>query len=158
MSFSPSLKKNIDHWIQKFPEGKQQAALLATLRLVQEENKGHLDDASLKKVAEYLDLPLITVYEVATFYTLYHLKPMGRHCLYVCTNISCMLCDSDKIVARLEEKLGISMGETTPDGRISLIEVECLGACGGAPALQVGTTYHESMTVEKIDRLLEELH
>ena len=108
-------------------------------------------------VAEYLNMPPIAVYEVATFYSMYELEPVGRHKICVCTNISCMLCGSDNIVGRLTEKLGIKLGETTPDGRFTLKEVECLGACVDAPMFQIGDTYYGNLTAEKIDKILEDL-
>lgn len=151
---SQSAKKEIDHWCQKFPDDKRQSAVLAALRIVQEEHGGWLKEEHLDSIAEYLKIPKIAVYEVASFYTLYHLKPMGKYRLYVCTNISCMLCGSDTIVDHLKSKLGIGFGETTPDNKFSLVEVECLAACGGAPAMQVNKDYHENLTPQSIDALL----
>lgn len=154
---SETAKKEIDHWLSKFPADKKQPALLAALRVVQAEHGGWLTEAHLDAVALYLDLPKIAVYEVATFYTLFHLKPVGSHRIYLCTNVSCMLCGSDKITEHVQKKLNINFGETTQDGKFSLFEVECLGACGGAPAMQIGTTYHENLTPTKIDQILEGL-
>jgi NADH-quinone oxidoreductase subunit E len=108
-------------------------------------------------VAEYLNMPAISVYEVATFYSMYELAPVGRHKICVCTNISCMLCGSDEIVAHLENTLGIRLGETTPDKRFTLKEVECLGACCGAPMFQIGHTYYENLTPAKVDEILAKL-
>jgi NADH-quinone oxidoreductase subunit E len=99
----------------------------------------------------------ISVYEVATFYTMYDLKPVGRNKINVCTNISCMLCGSDDIVAHLQDRLGIQLGETTADGKVTLRQVECLGACGGAPMMQVNKTYYENLTAEKLDAILASL-
>jgi NADH-quinone oxidoreductase subunit E len=157
MLISEQAKVEIDHWLAKFPADRKQSALLAALRIVQAENGGWLSPDHLDAVASYLELPKITVYEVASFYTLFHLKEVGKHRLYVCTNVSCMLCGSDEIVSHLKKRLNINFGETSTDGKISLFEVECLGACGGAPAMQVGTKYHENLSPEKIDALLEEL-
>jgi NADH-quinone oxidoreductase subunit E len=111
----------------------------------------------MDRVAAYLDMPPIAVYEVATFYSMYELKPVGRHKICICTNVSCMINDSDRIVAHLEKKLGVKLGGTTPDGRFTLKEVECLGACGGAPMMQIGKQYYENLTPEIVDSILEGL-
>ena len=108
-------------------------------------------------MAEYLEVPPIAVQEVATFYSLYDLEPVGRHKIYVCNSISCWLCGSERILEHLQQRLGIKVGETTPDGRITLKQAECLAACGGAPALMVDGEYHENLTPEKIDALLARL-
>jgi NADH-quinone oxidoreductase subunit E len=108
-------------------------------------------------VADYLDMPSISVYEVATFYSMYELKPVGKHKICICTNISCMLCGSDDVVAHFRKRLNIGLGETTADGRITLKEVECLGACVGAPMLQIGEHYYENLTPESIDQILDGL-
>lgn len=150
-------KKVIDHWVHKFPEDRKQSALLAALTQVQNTNGGWLSRDLLDAVADYLDIPKISVYEVATFYSLYELEPVGKHKIEVCTNISCMLRDSDAIVARIEERLGIKLGETTPDGKITLREVECIAACTAAPAIIIDGIYHEDLTPEKVDRILEKL-
>jgi len=105
-------------------------------------------------LAIYLDIPKISVYEVATFYTMYDLKPVGKHKVNVCTNISCQLNGSEQLVEHLEKSLGVKLGETTADGNVTLREVECLGACCGAPMMQVGRDYHEHLTTEKIDTIL----
>jgi NADH-quinone oxidoreductase subunit E len=108
-------------------------------------------------VADYLEMPRVAVYEVAGFYSMYALKPVGRHVLSVCTNISCALRGSEAIVKHLEHRLGIGLGETTPDGTFTLQEVECLAACGGAPAMMVGKRYYENLTPERLDAILQEL-
>ena len=151
-------KKVIDHWVNKFPEDRKQSALLAALTQVQSTNKGWLSPELLDAVADYLQLPKINVYEVATFYSMYELKPVGQYKIEVCTNISCMLCDSDAIVKRLEERLGIKLGETTPDGKVTIKEVECIAACTAAPAIIVNGIYHEHLTPEKVDTILEKLN
>ena len=130
---------------------------MAALRIVQDQNGGHLTLELMDAVAEYLQMPQISVYEVATFYSMYEHKPVGKHKLCVCTNISCMLRDSKSVVDHLQKKLGIGFGEVTEDGEFSLKEVECLGACVNAPVMQVGEHYHEHLDPEKIDALLEEL-
>ena len=147
----------IDTWIEKYPPEQRQSAVIAALRIVQDQNGGWLTNDLMDAVAEYLRMPPISVYEVATFYSMYELEPIGRHKICVCTNISCMLCGSDGIVEHLQTKLGINMGETTPDQRYTLKEVECLGACAGAPMLQIGRTYYEYLTPAKVDEILAKL-
>lgn len=147
----------IDRWIAKYPEDQKQSAVMAALRIVQDQNGGHLTTELMDAVAEYLEMDPIAVYEVATFYSMYELKPVGRHKICVCTNISCMLCGSENLVDHLKQKLGIGFGEVTADGRFSLKEVECLGACVGAPVVQIGKQYYENLTPEKMDRILDEL-
>lgn len=154
---SPEIKAEIDVWIKKYPEEQRQSAVMFALKLAQDQNGGWLTTALMDQVAEYLQMDPIAVYEVATFYSMYELKPVGKHKICVCTNISCMICGSGEIVSHLQEKLGIKMGETTSDNRVTLKEVECLGACTGAPMLQIGEHYHENLTPEKIDQLLDSL-
>lgn len=155
---SDHVKKEIDHWISKYPIEHKQSALLGALREVQHENQGFLTVELMDAVAEYLELSKIAVYEVASFYSMLETEPVGRHCVSVCTNISCMLCGSDKIVSYIEDKLGIKTGESTEDGRIFLKrEEECLAACCGAPMMQVDHVYHENLTPEKIDEILDDL-
>ncbi len=147
--------KSIDDWIAKYPPDQKQSAVMSALMIVQEENS-YLTTAMMDAVAEYLEMPAIAVYEVASFYTMYEKKPIGRHAISVCTNISCKLRDADKVVDYLQQKLGIQLGETTDDGRFTLREVECLGACVYAPMMQIDKTYHENLTDAKIDSILEE--
>ena len=154
---SDKLKSEIDHWVKKFPVDQKQSAVLPALRFAQEENGGWLSDEIMKSVAEYLSMPFIAVYEVASFYSMYELKPVGKNKLSVCTNVSCMLAGCDKIVKHLNKKLNIQFGETTPDQKYTLKEVECLGACANAPVMHVGHKYYEDLTPEKIDSILEEL-
>jgi NADH-quinone oxidoreductase subunit E len=151
-------KKQIDHWLQKFPPEQQKSAVLFALRVVQEENGGWLSKELLLEVAEYLSLPPIAVFEVATFYSMYDLKPVGRNKVKVCTSISCMLRGSDKIIAHLKSRLGIAVGETTADGLFTLQEAQCLAACGVAPIIQINDReYHGNITPEKIDIILDQL-
>ena len=130
---------------------------MAALRIVQDDNGGYLTQELMDKVAAYLDMPPIAVYEVATFYSMYELKPVGKHKVCVCTNVSCMIKGSDKVVEHMESKLGIKLGETTEDGKFTLKEVECLGACGGAPMFQIGNKYFENLTPELVDSILDGL-
>ncbi|HHH39380.1 MAG TPA: NADH-quinone oxidoreductase subunit NuoE [Sedimenticola sp.] len=155
--FSPAIRARIDKWLAKYPEGWNQSAVMAALRIVQEENGGYLTRELMDRVAAYLEMPPIAVYEVATFYSMYELKPVGRHKICVCTNVSCMINGADRIVEHMEKKLGIKLGETTEDGRFTLKEVECLGACGGAPMFQIGTKYYENLTPELVDSILDGL-
>jgi len=155
--FSQSLKEKIDHWISKYPVDQKRSAVLPVLLLVQEHHEGWLTDELMRKVAEYLDMPFIAVLEVASFYSMLELKPVGKYKISVCTNISCMLSGCDKIVQHLKQKLHIQLGETTQDKKFTLKEVECLGACTNAPVVQIGHQYHEKLTPEKIDQLLDKL-
>jgi len=156
-ALTPEVQAEIDQWIAKYPPERKQSAVMAALRIVQDANGGWLTSELMDAVADYLDMPRIAVYEVATFYSMYELKPVGRHKICMCTNISCMLCGSEQVVSHLEDKLGIRMGETTPDGKFTLKEVECLGACVGAPVVQIGRQYFEKLTPEKIDEILDGL-
>jgi NADH-quinone oxidoreductase subunit E len=155
---SAHVREEIDHWVAKFPQGRQRSAVIAALQAAQHENDGFLTPAIMDAVAAYLDLPAIQVYEVATFYSMFETKPVGRHSISVCTNISCMLRGSDEIVAHLENTLGIKTGESTPDGKFYLKrEEECLAACCGAPMMMVDHHYYENLTTEQVDELLEKL-
>lgn len=155
---SAHARAEIDHWLTRYPVDRKQSAVLAALREVQHENGGYLTDDLMDAVADYLDLPPIAVYEVATFYSMYETKPVGRHCIAVCTNISCMLRGADVILAHIEKKLGIKLGESTSDGKFYLKrEEECLAACCGAPMMQVDHVYYEHLTPEKVDQVLDSL-
>lgn len=154
---SATARAAIDHWMQRYPANQKRSAVLEALRIVQDENNGWLTTELMDAVADYLEMPAIAVYEVVSFYTMYNVKPVGKNILNVCTNISCMLCDSKKIVDHLKRRLDIQVNETTPDGRFTLREVECLAACVGAPAMQVGKKYYEHLTPEKVDAILKEL-
>ena len=147
----------IDVNIAKYPAERRESACMPALRIVQDQNGGWLTTELMDAVAEYLRMPAIAVYEVATFYSMYELKPVGRNKICVCTNISCLLCGSEDITKHLNEKLGIKFGEITEDGKFSLKEVECLGACSGAPMMQINREYHENLTPEKIDTILDSL-
>jgi NADH-quinone oxidoreductase subunit E len=155
--FSAEVRAEIDQWIAKYPAEWKQSAAMAALRIVQDDNGGYLTEALMDKVAAYLDMPPIAVYEVATFYSMYELKPVGKHKVCVCTNVSCMINGSDKLVEHMEKKLGVKLGGTTEDGKFTLKEVECLGACGGAPMFQIGTKYYENLTPELVDSILDGL-
>ena len=147
--------EQIDEWVAKYPADQKQSAVMSALMIVQEE-LGHLTPESMDAVADYLSMPAVSVYEVASFYSMYELKPTGRHHVNVCTNVSCKLRNSDQVVEHLESQLGIRLGETTDDGRFTLREVECLGACVNAPMMQIDKDYHENLTPERINSILEE--
>jgi NADH-quinone oxidoreductase subunit E len=151
-------RHEIDEWIGRFPTGRHRSAVLSALRFTQEQNNGFLTPELMDGVAEYLRLPSIQVYEVASFYSMFETHPCGRHHVSICTNISCMLNGAEGLVAHCEKKLGIKLGESTADGRIFLKqEEECLAACTGAPMMMVDHVFHEYLTPEKVDKVLDEL-
>ncbi len=155
---SPATRQEIDRWLTKYPPERKRSAVLTALRLAQDQNGGWLTIELMDAVAFYLDLPKIAVYEVASFYTLLQTQPIGRHKISVCNSISCMLNGSEKILAHLENRLGVKVGETSVDGMFTVKEVECLAACVGAPMLQIDNQqYHEYLTPERVDQLLEEI-
>jgi NADH-quinone oxidoreductase subunit E len=147
----------IEFELTKYPTDKRQAAVMSALRIVQTE-LGWLSPESISAVAKYLGIPEIAALEVATFYNMYDLEPVGKYKITVCTNISCMLRDSDAIVDHLQKKLGVGFNEVTADGKFCLKEGECMGACGGAPLMHINnSTMHEFLTTEKVDDILKEL-
>ena len=158
VALSAHIREEIDRWVTRFPEGRQRSAVLAALRAAQHENDGFLTPALMDGIAAYLDLPAVQVYEVATFYSMFETEPCGRHHVSICTNVSCMLRGGEDLLRHAEKKLGIRVGESTPDGRIFLKqEEECLAACCGAPMMMVDHVYHENLTPEKVDAILEGL-
>jgi NADH-quinone oxidoreductase subunit E len=155
---SDHVREEIDRWVAKFPPDRKRSAVISALHAVQHENNGFLTTALMDAVAEYLGLAPIQVYEVATFYSMFETKPVGRHHVSVCTNISCMLRGAEDLVAQIEKKLGIKTGESTPDGRIYLKrEEECLAACNNAPMMMVDHVYHENLSLEGVEKILDEL-
>jgi NADH-quinone oxidoreductase subunit E len=155
---SEHVRGELDRWIGRFPEGRQRSAIIAGLRAAQHENDGFLTREVMDAVAAYLELPPIQVYEVATFYSMFETEEVGRHCVSVCTNVSCMLRGADELVAHIEKKLGTKIGESTPDGRIFLKrEEECLAACCGAPMMMVDHEYFENLTPDRVDEILDGL-
>ena len=147
----------IEYELTKYPANQRKAAVMSALRIVQTE-LGWLSPESISEVANYLGIPEIAALEVATFYNMYDLEPVGQYKITVCTNISCMLRDSDEIVNHLQKKLGVGFNEVTEDGKFCLKEGECMGACGGAPLMSVNNTkMHEFLTPEKVDDILEKL-
>ena len=150
--------KKIDYELTKYPADQRQAAVMSALRIVQTE-RGWLSKESISEVAAYLRIPEIAALEVATFYNMYDLEPVGQYKISVCTNISCMLRDSDAIVHHLQTKLGVGFNEVTADGKFCLKEGECMGACGGAPLMIVNNhTMHEFLTTDKVDAILLDLN
>jgi len=154
---SDQAKKEIDIWVAKYPEGKKSSAVMQALTIVQKENGGSLTNDLIQAVAVYLEMPAISVQEVATFYENYNNKPVGKHVIRFCHNISCMLNGSDELISYLEEKLDVKTGEITKDGLVSVKKVECLGACVGGPMCQIGDQYYENLTEERIDEILDGL-
>jgi NADH-quinone oxidoreductase subunit E len=148
----------IDGWLAKFPPEQKRSALIQALIAAQDQNGGWVNKDMIEAVADYLSVPPVWAYEVASFYSMFDLKPVGKHKVNICTNISCWLNGAEDIVSFVEQKLGISMGETTADNRITLIvEEECLAACCGAPMMVVDGHYHENLDTDKIDKILDGL-
>jgi NADH-quinone oxidoreductase subunit E len=148
----------IDNWLGKYPHDQRRSAVIGSLHAAQDQNGGWLSQEIMQAVAQYLEIPAIWVYEAASFYSMFFTEPCGQHKISICTNISCMLNGAEKIVEYTEAKLGIKLGETTEDGRITLVkEEECVAACVGAPVLLIDGHYHEDLTEEKIDELLGKL-
>jgi len=158
MLLSDHVREEIEHWKARFPADRQRSAIIGALHAVQHENDGYLTPELMNAVAEYLELPSIQVYEVATFYSMFQTKPVGRHNVAICTNVSCMLRGAEEIVEHVENRLGIKLGESTEDGRIYLKrEEECLAACCGAPMMMVDHKYFENLTSEQVDEILDGL-
>jgi len=150
-------KTKIAAWAAKYPPEQRRSAVLPALLIAQDGNEGWLSPALIEAVADYLEMPHVGAYEVASFYSMYELAPIGRHKISVCTNISCQLAGSKAIVQHLEERCQAKLGETSPDGRYTLRKVECMGACIHAPMLEVNKRYYEKLTTAKVDALLAEL-
>lgn len=158
VALTDGTREHIDHWAAKFPSDRKRSAVIQALHAAQQQNGGYLTDELIAAVAKYLDLPPVWAYEVATFYSMFALEPVGRHEVAVCTNISCWLNGGEDMVRHCEGKLGIKAGESSPDGRVYLKrEEECLAACCGAPMMVVDGHYHEKLTPEKIDEILDSL-
>jgi NADH-quinone oxidoreductase subunit E len=155
--FTPEIRAEIDRHIAKYPAEWKQSAVMPALTVVQEWNGGWLTPELMDDVAAYLDIPPVAVYEVATFYAMYDLEPMGRHKVCVCNSVSCMLCGSEELIEHVQRKYGVRPGETTGDGKFTFKEVECLGACRHAPAVLVGKAYYENLSAAALDKLIEEL-
>lgn len=155
---SAGTREHIEHWLTKFPPDRRRSATLQALTAAQEQNGGHLTDVLIAAVAKYLDIPPVWAYEVASFYSMFELEPVGRNNVAICTNISCWLNGAEDLLRHCEQKLGIKVGESTPDGRIYLKrEEECLAACAGAPMMVVNGHYHERLDATKVDQILDAL-
>ncbi len=155
---SAHAREEIDLWKARFPEDRQRSAVISALHTVQHENKGFVTAEQMNAIAEYLDLPAIQVYEVATFYSMFQTKEVGRNEVAICTNVACMLRGADDLVSHVENKLGVKLGGSTDDGKIFLKrEEECIAACCGAPAMMVNHKYYENLTVEMVDEILDGL-
>jgi len=155
---SDHVRQEIDHWKARFPKDRQRSAVISALHAVQHENHGYVTAEQMNAIAEYLELPSIQVYEVATFYSMFQTREVGRNEVAICTNVSCMLRGADDLVEHVEKKLDVKLGETTADGRIFLKkEEECIAACCGAPAMMVNHKYYENLTPEMVDEILEGL-
>lgn len=148
----------IEHWKARFPEGRQRSAVISALHAVQHENHGYITAEQMNAVADFLELPTIQVYEVATFYSMFQTREVGRNEVAICTNVSCMLRGAEEIVEHVEKKLGVKLGDSTSDGRIFLKkEEECVAACCGAPAMMVNHKYYENLTTAEVDGILDGL-
>jgi len=155
---SDKTRAHIDHWLTKFPPERKRSAVLQGLHAAQEQNQCWLSDELIAAVAKYLDLPFVWAYEVATFYSMFETQKVGRNNVAICTNISCWLNGAEDIVRHCEKKLGIKHGESTPDGRVYLKrEEECLAGCAGAPMMVINGHYHERLTLDQVDALLDGL-
>ena len=158
VALNADTRTHIDHWAAKFPPERKRSAVIQGLMVAQEQNGGWLSDELIAAVAKYLDIPPVWAYEVATFYSMFSLEPVGRHNVAICTNISCWLNGAEDIVRHCEKKLGVKLGESSTDGRIFLkCEEECLAACCGAPMMVVDGHYHENLTTQKVDEILDKL-
>lgn len=155
--FTPEIREAIDRHIAKYPPEWKQSAVMPALTLVQDANGGWLSRELVNDLATYLDMPAVAVFEVATFYSMYDLEPVGRHKVCVCNSISCMLTGSEDLIEHVEHKYGVHPGQTTSDGRFTFKEVECLGACRHGPAVAIDRTYHENLSADALDKLIEEL-
>jgi NADH-quinone oxidoreductase E subunit len=153
-TLSEAASQKIQALISKYPE--KRSALIPSLHLVQKE-AGWVSEEAIREIAGLFDLSPVEVNEVVSFYTMFHKRPVGKYVIWVCTNISCLLCDAEEIVDHLTKRLGIQMGETTPDKKFTLMEVECLGSCGTSPVMQINDDYYEELTPQKVDQILDGL-
>ena len=155
---STRIKEEIERWKARFPKDRQRSAVISALHAVQNENRGFVTAEQMNAIADYLELPSIQVYEVATFYSMFQTKEVGRNEVAICTNVACMLRGADELVEHVESKLGLKLGESSEDGKVFLKrEEECIAACCGAPAMMVNHKYYENLTVEQVDEILDGL-
>ncbi len=155
--FTPESMEQVDRHIAKYPKGRQQSAVMPLLDIAQRQNGGWLPEAAIRVIGEMLNMPYIRVYEVASFYTMYNLAPVGRHLVQVCTTTPCWLRGSDQVMEACRQSLGVRAGQTSADGQFTLIEVECLGACVNAPMMQIGDDYYEDLDAGSTRRILDDL-
>lgn len=155
--FSSEITEHLEMWEKRYPENQKRSVIIPGLHILQEFNSGYLTEELMKNLALYLEIDITSVYEVASFYSMYDLEAVGRHKLNVCTNLSCMLNGAKNIMKHIENKLGIKTGETTHDGRITLRSVECQGACCGAPMLEVDKVFYENLTITKVNQIIDSL-
>ena len=155
-AFSPEIVGEMRMHVSKYPPERSRSALIPLLMLVQRE-RGWIDNPGVNFLAKFLDLEVTDVWETATFYSMFNLHPVGRHHIQICKTLSCKIMGAGKVTEHCSQKLGIKVGETTADGRFTLSEVECLGSCGTAPMFQINFDYHENLTPEKIDQILDKL-
>lgn len=156
-AFSAESMEQVNRHIAKYPEGRQQSAVMPLLDIAQRQNGGWLPEAAIRVIGEMLNMPYIRVFEVASFYTMYNLVPVGRHFVQVCTTTPCWLRGSDQVMESCRQKLGVKDGQTTADGQFTLLEVECLGACVNAPMMQIGDDYYEDLDADSTAQILDDL-
>lgn len=156
-NISKDILKKCADWLLKFPTDQKRSAVIEILKIVQKENNGYLNEELIGRVAEYLNIPKIFAYEVATFYSMFDLEKVGKYKIYLCMSISCMLCGSDDMHEYLKKKLNIDFNRTTQDGKFTLKKAECLAACGGAPVMLIDEKYYENLTNDKIDSIINNL-
>ncbi len=155
--FSPEIIAEMDAYLAKYPPERKRSALIPILLLVIQRERGWVDNAGVNFLAQYLGVEVTDVWETATFYSMFNLHPVGRHHIQICKTLSCKIMGEPEITDHVCSRLGIKPGETTPDGKFTVSLVECLGSCGTAPMMQIGFDYHEDLTVEKVDKILDEL-
>jgi NADH-quinone oxidoreductase E subunit len=156
-TFSPEVEAEMERHLAKYPEGRKRSAILPLMFIVQRERGGYLDPPGVAYLADRLGVRITDIWEVATFYSMINTEPVGKYHIQICKTLSCKIMGADKISEHCKQKLGISPGETTADGRFSLSLVECLGSCGTAPMFQINFDYHENLTTEKVDEILASL-
>ncbi len=156
-AFTPESMEQVNRHIAKYPKGRQQSAVMPLLDIAQRQNGGWLPEAAIRVIGEMLNMPYIRVYEVASFYTMYNLVPVGRHFVQVCTTTPCWLRGSDQVMEACRQSLGVKNGQTSADGQFTLLEVECLGACVNAPMMQIGDDYYEDLDADSTKRILDDL-
>lgn len=155
--FSKEVLSKCDNWIKKYPEDQKRSAVIEILKIIQNANNGYLTESVINAAANYLKIPPIYAYEVATFYSMFDLQEVGKYKIYFCVSISCMLCGSDELLKYVEKKLNINVNQSTDNKKFTLKKAECLAACGGAPVMLIGEKYYENLTVEKINYILDGL-